>query len=78
MMKDNKTVFFVKDNGVGFDMKYADKLFAPFQRLHSDKDFKGTGIGLSIVKRIITKHNGQIWAESILNKKTIFYFTLND
>ncbi|MCD6111922.1 MAG: PAS domain S-box protein [Bacteroidales bacterium] len=78
MMKDNKTVFFVKDNGVGFDMKYADKLFAPFQRLHSVKDFKGTGIGLSIVKRIITKHNGQIWAESILNKKTIFYFTLND
>ena len=68
--------FFLRDNGAGFDMALVDKLFAPFQRLHPQEDYSGTGIGLSIVKRIINRHSGRIWAEGKVGEGAVFTFTL--
>ena len=68
--------YYIKDNGVGLNMQYANKLFTPFNRLHSEKEFEGMGIGLASVKKVIEKHGGKIWVESKINEGATFFFTL--
>jgi light-regulated signal transduction histidine kinase (bacteriophytochrome) len=73
---ENKQAYFLRDNGVGFDPEFSSKLFGQFQRLRTDKDYGGAGMGLAIVARVIRRHDGQIWAEGAVGQGATFYFTL--